>query len=69
MAAFRTGSGQPTRATFWFAVLVSLGAGTIFDFALTRRIRRSPLYGLVTSILAFVVWLIWLSQFITSVNT
>ena len=41
----RTSSGQPTNASFWFAVLVSFGLGTILGFAVSRGIRGAFLLG------------------------
>ena len=64
---FRTSSGQPTNASFWFAVLVVFGLGLILGFGTSRRIRGAFLYGVVTSVLALVTWLIWLAAFVSSV--
>jgi hypothetical protein len=64
---FRTSSGQPTTASFWFAVLVAFGLGLILGFGTSRRIGGALLFGVVTSVLALVTWLIWLAAFASSV--
>jgi len=64
---FRTNSGQPTGASFWFAVLVALGLGLVLGFAISRRIGATFLYALATSTLALATWVLWLAAFASSV--
>lgn len=64
---FRTSSGQPTNASFWFAVFVAFGLGWILGFGTSRRIKGAFLYGVVAIVLALVTWLIWLAAFVSSV--
>ena len=61
---FRTDRGQPTSASFWFAVCVAFGVSLLLGLAATRRLGRSSLWGVVSTLLAVLTWLVWLFVFI-----
>ena len=63
---FDSGKGQPTSASFWFAVFASFGLGAVVGLAATRRIGEATLYGIVTTSLAVTTWLVCLLVFFAS---
>jgi len=61
---FRTDRGQPTPASFWFAVFVPFALGHLLGLVATRKIGRASLWGVTGTVVAVLTWLVWLFVFI-----
>jgi hypothetical protein len=66
---FRTDRGQPTAASFWFAVGAACLVSFLLGLVATRRIGKASQWSLVSIVLAVTTWLTWLVIFAGTDNS
>ena len=63
---FSNAKGQPTSASFWFAVFSALAFGIVVGLLVTRRVGNAAIYGVLATLLALTAWLLYLAVFLAS---